>query len=339
MKSVLFISRTAGCDYGGMQTYTKSLLHGFSKSKDITISTCFHSGSSLFLPLYFFRALGAIIFTSADTVLVGDGLLSPLLVFVRIFRPHMKRVVIVYGLDLTWGFFGYRRVIRYALHFADEIVAISRFTAELTRGLGVAESRIHVIPCPVLLPSKIEKTIRKPYQLLFVGRLIERKGVCWFLECVFPRLCARFPEMTLVIAGDGPERSAIDALLRRCFSSDQTSLRGCVSEEEKWRLFSESTLLIVPNILCKNDPEGFGIVCLEAAGVGLPTVASRVDGLTDAVVEGVTGSFFETASEQECIGVIEEALQKTWDSEMMKAVVHSRFSPTSIADRFYHDVF
>jgi len=276
--------------------------------------------------------------TRADTVVLGDASLSPLFFFLKIFRLQKKRVIIVYGLDLTWRFFGYRTVIRYALQLAENIVAISHCTEGLVKGFGISEARIHVIPCPVSLPPTLD-VVRLPQQILFLGRLIERKGVSWFLASVFPKLLARFPTVTLVIAGDGLERSRVTELIRSQSLSRRVSLLGHVSEDEKWRLLSESALLIVPNIHLEGNPEGFGIVCLEAAVSGLPVVAARIDGLTDAVTEGVTGRFFDTGSEQDCVRVIEDALQKTWDREAMKAITIRQFSPTSIVARFYHDVF
>lgn len=338
MKSVLFISRTYNDRYGGMQTYTKTLLRGFAECSDVHMSTCLYSGSVLFLPFFFVRALMAAMTTRADTVLLGDAVLSPLFFFLKIFRPRIKRVVIVYGLDLTWSFFGYRTVIRYALSFADNVVAISRFTAELVKDLGISEARIHVIPCPVSAPPTLD-VVRLPQQILFLGRLIERKGVAWFLASVFPDLCRRFPNLTFVIAGDGPECPRMRELIQSQSLSGRVSLLGHVSEDEKWELLAESALLIVPNLHCEGDPEGFGIVCLEAGISGLPVVAARTDGLTDAVEEEVTGSFFEAGSVQDCAKVIEDALQKTWDREAMKATTILQFSPASIASRFCHDVF
>jgi glycosyltransferase involved in cell wall biosynthesis len=101
----------------------------------------------------------------------------------------------------------------------------------------------------------------------------------------------------------------------------------------------ESSLLVVPNIVVPHNPEGFGIVCLEAAARGLPTVAARIEGLQDALEEGVTGMFFESGSDEDALRVTLQALETAWDTERMRAVIRERFFPELIASRYAHEIF
>jgi len=83
----------------------------------------------------------------------------------------------------------------------------------------------------------------------------------------------------LVIAGDGPERSRLEAL-----AGPDVIFTGRVSEEEKHRLLCSAWLLLHPALI-----EGWGIVIVEAAIRGTPAIGFDVPGLRDSVVNGETG--------------------------------------------------
>jgi glycosyltransferase involved in cell wall biosynthesis len=126
-------------------------------------------------------------------------------------------------------------------------------------------------------------------ELLFVGRLVERKGVAWFLDAVAPAWLARHPRARLRIAGDGPERARIAARLRAHALEDSVELLGAVDEARKWSLLASADLVLMPNVPVAGDAEGFGLVCLEAGSAGTWVLASDLEGLRDAVITGVNG--------------------------------------------------
>lgn len=336
MTSVLFITRTYSDRPGGMQTYAKTLLGAFRERMDIQCDDCVFRGSAFGLPIFFLRALLAVCLTTRQTVLLGDAVLSPLCALMMLLRPSLRRVVIVHGLDLTWRFPLYRTVIGFSLRRAHRVVAVSRSTAEIARSLGVPHDRITVIPCPVPL-TESSATARIPRRLLILGRLIRRKGALWFITHVLPVLRARFPDLSIVIAGHGPDRRAIEELLSVSPHQAAVTVTGSIPDAERDRLLSEASLLVVPNIAVSGDTEGFGIVCLEAAIRGLPTVAANIDGLPDAVEERVTGLFFSSGDPVACVRTIEDAFAVPWDAPAMQAFVRERFAPSVIVSRFLRD--
>lgn len=338
MKSVLFISRTYSDRPGGMQTYAKTLARALGSRSDLLEETCGFAGPLYALPYFFFHAMFRAVFSGADTVLLGDAVLSPLILPLMLLRPRTRRVVIVHGLDLTWRFPLYQAIIGFCLRRAHRLVAVSRSTAVIAERLGIHPDRIIVIPCPVQ-PSPFKRLPRRHGQLLLLGRLIRRKGTLWFLKKVLPLLLAERPDLTVIVAGDGPERGAIDEFLRSFPFKASVILRGVVTDEQKDRLLRESALLVVPNVRMEGDAEGFGIVCLEAGIRHLPVVAARVDGLPDAVVENVTGLFFEFGAAEDCVRAIFEALRSNWNEESMRKAIAERFDASVIASRFVHDVF
>jgi phosphatidyl-myo-inositol alpha-mannosyltransferase len=118
--------------------------------------------------------------------------------------------------------------------------------------------------------------------LLFVGRLDRRKGFP-IAVAAFGRLARTRPELRLLVAGDGPERSAVEALptdLRR-----RVTMLGAVPNEAVPRYHATSDVYVGPAI----GGESFGVVLVEAMAAGLPVVASDVPGYDEVVRDGVDG--------------------------------------------------
>src|SRR5207247_9233835 len=98
----------------------------------------------------------------------------------------------------------------------------------------------------------------------------------------FARLDA--PEGALRIAGDGPERRRLEALRERLGLGARVHLLGAVDRVTVASLYQGARL-----VACPSRWEGLPLVCLEAMASGRAVVASRVDGIPDAVGDGATG--------------------------------------------------
>ena len=81
--------------------------------------------------------------------------------------------------------------------------------------------------------------------LLFVGRLIERKNTHILVEA-FSRLAGHYPDLTLTIAGDGPERPRLEGLVRRHGIGERVRFRGHLSGDALAGAYEESSILILP---------------------------------------------------------------------------------------------
>ena len=99
----------------------------------------------------------------------------------------------------------------------------------------------------------------------------------------------RFPDVHLVVAGDGPERGELETLASLLGLGSHVSFVGWVPPEKRYELINQSCLLIVPS----RWKEPFCLVALEGALMGRPVVASRTGALPEVVVENETGIFFE----------------------------------------------
>jgi phosphatidylinositol alpha-1,6-mannosyltransferase len=142
-------------------------------------------------------------------------------------------------------------------------------------------------------------------RLLTVARLGEpRKNVDRVLEAL-ARLKGRYA-FRYTVVGDGALRGDLEALGRRLGLADCVQFAGFVSREDLMRYYAQSDLFVLVSSVLPESHEGFGIVYLEAAASGVPSLAVRQAGAAEAVADGVSGMY---VSESE-VGQIEGALAK-----------------------------
>jgi phosphatidylinositol alpha-mannosyltransferase len=116
-------------------------------------------------------------------------------------------------------------------------------------------------------------------KLLFVGRFDPRKGLP-FAARAFAMLADRYPDLHLLVVGDGPERDAIDELPSAV--RPRVHMLGKVSDEELPMIYKAADIFIAP----ATGGESFGIVLVEAMAAGLPVVASDISGYRDVARDG-----------------------------------------------------
>jgi phosphatidylinositol alpha-1,6-mannosyltransferase len=144
--------------------------------------------------------------------------------------------------------------------------------------------------------------------ILFIGRLVRRKGLRWFVADVLPALARRRPGLRLVVLGDGPDRPAIEAAATAAGMADRLVWLGAADDETKQHWLARAGACIMPNIAVPGDMEGFGIVALEAAAMGCPVVAADIEGLRDAVADGVSGSLVKSGDASAWLAAIDALL-------------------------------
>ena len=172
------------------------------------------------------------------------------------------------------------------------VVAISPAVAEALLEGGVDPPRIRTIPSAVdpamLWPRSSRQAVRtaegvglEEPLLLALAALVRRKGLDVLIEAL-RRLAAEGPPPRLWIAGEGPERGALEAQALRAGLGDRVRLLG--RREDAADLLAACDVFVLPS-----RREGLGVAALEAMAAGRPVVASRVGGLAAAVLDGRTG--------------------------------------------------
>ncbi len=135
-----------------------------------------------------------------------------------------------------------------------------------------------------------ERKDRKSLSLLFVGRLVKRKGCDYLLKAV-AILKSRHIPVQLTIVGSGNDLRRLQTLRENYGLQDAVSFQSELADEELYRVYCENDIFVMPsrNLPDTGDYEGFGIVYLEANFFGLPVIGGREGGVPDAIKEGVNG--------------------------------------------------
>ena len=173
---------------------------------------------------------------------------------------------------------------RTGLARADVVIAVSRRIAEdlRVRAPELAETRMEVIPNPVnvgalrAIATREAKT--EPYAL-YLGKLAPNKGTSFLLD-VIVKADLDWP---LMIAGDGPDREALEAAAKVC--GKRVEFTGWVDKDEATRLLAGAAMLIFPS----RGPESLSRVLIEASALGVPIAAMDTGGTRDVIEHGVTG--------------------------------------------------
>jgi len=151
---------------------------------------------------------------------------------------------------------------------------------------GVDTDRLHLVPLPAtdIIPDLMPPEPRAPAgRLLFIGRLIDLKGVSYLIEAVpqAARLLRR--PLALAVAGDGAERPKLQDMAQQFGVT--VDFPGWVQTKQKIALMRAADLLVVPSLW----PEPFGLVGVEAGCLGLPAAAFAVGGIADWLLPGESG--------------------------------------------------
>lgn len=296
---ILFISRAYPPIVGGIEKQNYEIYRALKANS--TVKLLANSHGKLFLPLFLPYAIVYTIFRCEkfDAILLGDGVLAILAWFLRVFKKTTPLFCIVHGLDLTFANPLYQRLwIDRFFQKIDLVIPVSRQTANMAIKCGIPADRCHVIPNGVNpeeftthfnlfdFQNIIDRDIAGKQVILTVGRLVERKGVHWFIENVVPKLD---DEIIYAVVGDGPMKMAIEKLVVQQNLGVRVIILGKVSDSELRIIYAGADVFVQPNIPIKGDMEGFGLVVLEACASGLPVIASRLEGLTDAISEDDNG--------------------------------------------------
>lgn len=146
---------------------------------------------------------------------------------------------------------------------------------------GVAANSIAVIPNAVHLPeAKADYRLSSPVRLAALGRLHEKKGFGVLIDAI-GQLAAKDMDCHCTIAGEGPERGALQARIARAGLQARITLPGWTDRVAEF--LSPADIFVLPSF-----QEDFPLAVLDAMASGMPIVASAIDGPKDFLVDGKT---------------------------------------------------
>lgn len=191
-----------------------------------------------------------------------------------------------------------RPLLKFAIGQAQAVFANSSFTAGRIKALRdvnvewspygtTLEGGCAGLPHSISVPH----SINGKFKILFVGRHIERKGICYLIEAAkyLPR-----EQFEIRIVGVGDLTEQLKALAQQTAASTPDAAEiiftGKLTPEALASEYKSANVFTLPAIVdSKGDTEGLGVVLIEAMELGLPVVASNVGGIPDVVVNGISG--------------------------------------------------
>jgi glycosyltransferase involved in cell wall biosynthesis len=199
-----------------------------------------------------------------------------------------------YGVELKWvrNEMPYLKwFLKWVINQSDGVTAISSYTAKEIE--EIVPRQISIIPYGASVQEKeykdpMSQTPSNQKNILFVGRLVERKGVPYLIEAFGEVL--RKIDAVLTIVGEGSEKEKLEELVKSKNLENKVYFPGFVQQEELKNYFQKCDVFVLPAIVdSKGDTEGLGVVLIEAMNYKKPVIASNVGGIVDIIIDKKTG--------------------------------------------------
>jgi glycosyltransferase involved in cell wall biosynthesis len=223
-------------------------------------------------------------------------------VWKRIFRiPH---ITTAHVLDVTIAekFPILVHIIRLVLSNVDAITVNSSYTKQEVQQISPTSAPIRIIPMGldtsrIIVPRDIPSRSPDGHAILFVGRIIEWKGIDTLMKAV-SLIKSNYPDLTLTIIGEGPKKDDYLKMIDERNLSSYVHMPGAVSDDDLNQAYASANLFILPS-RAQNQMvmEGLGVVLLEAIYHGVPVIGSRIGGIPDIIEDRVTGFLAEPGDE------------------------------------------
>lgn len=199
---------------------------------------------------------------------------------------------------------------RWVLNRADSITVVSQAMRDECARIGIDTSKVHVASMGVDLTTQFtpRNNAGAPNSLVFVGRLVEKKGVEVLLRAM-PAVLEQHPEAHLTIVGHGPERERLEKLAEFEDIVESVRFLGGKKHDELPALFRESAIAVMPSVVARTgDQEGLGLVAIEAMGCGCAVVSTDLPAIADSVQNKRTGLVARSGDASDLARCINELL-------------------------------
>jgi glycosyltransferase involved in cell wall biosynthesis len=179
---------------------------------------------------------------------------------------------------------------RFVLSRASAATVVSRSMRTVLDAIGAEVTLVEVRPMGVDMRTRFvpdQTVIRSTSEILFVGRLVEKKGLR-HLVAAMPDILAAHPAASLTIAGFGPEEPVLRAQSVALGLQEKVTFIGAVPQADLPALYRRAAVFVAPFVqAASGDQEGLGLVLVEAIGCGCPVIAGDVPAVADLPVEAV----------------------------------------------------
>ncbi|OPZ11971.1 MAG: GDP-mannose-dependent alpha-(1-6)-phosphatidylinositol monomannoside mannosyltransferase [Bacteroidetes bacterium ADurb.BinA261] len=346
-KEVLCITHKYPPFVGGMETQSYELIRGLSAFYSVHILAYKGDENKVWWFFRLPRRVRNMLrnYPNIQLIHLNDGSMGVASLWLQRFT-NIPVIVTYHGLDITYPLTFFQKQLVPRLGKYSGAVCVSEFTRQecLRRGFDTTttftvnngvDHHLADIPFDPTIVDKLQNDygidVCNKRVIVSTGRPVKRKGFSWFLKNVIPHL-----DNDILFLMMGPlkkEQTVFERFLKMLpgkiayklhlllgFSTDRLEVieqlkkqknayhLGKVSGEDLMQLLSLADLFVMPNLSIPGDVEGFGLVALEASMRGTYVLASAIDGITDAVVDGKNGSLLPAGDASAWINKIHELL-------------------------------
>ncbi len=218
-----------------------------------------------------------------------------------------------------------KHLLKKSFKNASKVITNSNYTQNLVMELEVKETNTEIIhPCvdsdffkPINVLDLVEEyELSDKKIILSVGRLVERKGNDMVIKSL-PEIIEEFPNLVYLIAGDGPSKAHLEELVKKFNLEEHVRFIGYISDSKLPYYYNLCDVFIMPSRTENGDPEGFGMVYVEAGACRKPVIGSKMGGIPDAVIDGKTGILVNPLDMVEISHAIIELLSNEEKAENM----------------------
>lgn len=199
----------------------------------------------------------------------------------------------------------FRGLKKWTIKNSSCLSVVSQAMKKVAQELCDDKHDIRVIPMGVDLKNTfvpVPGITRNDRRLIFVGRLVEKKGIQILIEAM-DKIRQNIPDIELLVIGDGPLRASLEYESHRLELEQHIHFSGAVTHEQLPELYSSAAVAVIPSV----DQEGLGLVVVEALGCGCAVVASDLDAIRE-IVDAETGLLAKPADSQDLAEKIQTIL-------------------------------
>ena len=260
----------------------------------------------------------------------------PLLCAVRRLSPHL--VLQFHGCDvdqlLDPGKNVFKLFNRVLLSLSDGNLVLSSQERQQWK-VFYPKGRFHLVSNPFAIPEFSPPVLSRTNKddipsLLYVGRLVRKKGLFELIEAV--EIISERIKFKLVLVGDGPAQDSLKAEVRKRGLQERVSFPGYLEGEDLWNCYASASVFTLPSWT-----EGFPYTIAEAMYAGLPIVTTNIRGMADHLESGINALLVEPKSPSDLSVALEKILS---DKELRSRMKESnqeavrRFDPAVVAEQY-----
>jgi teichuronic acid biosynthesis glycosyltransferase TuaC len=228
------------------------------------------------------------------------------------------------------------------LKYSSKVICISHNLCRLAKSFGIDEDRIEYVPLGIDVGQhrpeeqdriKSARGLEDKIVILYVGQLIERKGVRHLLKALALTETALLRKCKVVIVGDGPDRKTLEWLTGKLGLEGLVAFTGKVSDEELLDWYAAADIFVLPSL-----SEGRPTVINESMASECAVIASDVSGIPEQVTDGYNGFLVPPADPVALAGKITYLLENENDIAALgrngrRKIIDERITWEGYADR------